>query len=117
MVNPDYELETITSEIDKKFWDYFDNAATPIYNVSESVADPENGPVLATYAILMAVGGLGNLAVLVTLAKSRRRKSRVDMLMTHLAVADICVTLGVIPLEVSVSIFTKTSCYFDYFSS
>ncbi|XP_045514113.1 adipokinetic hormone/corazonin-related peptide receptor variant I-like [Pieris brassicae] len=56
--------------------------------------------VITTYAALMAMGALGNLAILVTLARSRRRKSRVDLLMTHLAVADVCVTCGVIPLEI-----------------
>ncbi|KAI8433969.1 hypothetical protein MSG28_012120 [Choristoneura fumiferana] len=44
-------------------------------------------------------GALGNLAVLMALARGRRRRSRVDLLMTHLAVADVCVTCGVIPLE------------------
>lgn len=100
----DYEFtETSTSDIDRKFWDYFDNPTTPVYNmsVSKDTLPREQGPVLATYGVLMALGGLGNVAVLFALARARRRKSRVDMLMTHLAVADVCVTCGVIPLEVS----------------
>lgn len=93
-----------TSEIDKKFWDYFDLSTTSSYNATLEVEDTElrdQGAVLATYGVLLAVGGLGNLVVLVTLARTRRRKSRIDLLMTHLALADVCVTCGVIPLEVS----------------
>lgn len=102
VLDPEFEVETSTSAIDKMFWDYFDvGTPTIIYNGSQAdTQQRDQGPVLATYGALMAVGGLGNLAVLVALAKSRRRKSRVDMLMTHLAVADVCVTCGVIPLEV-----------------
>ncbi|XP_073960517.1 adipokinetic hormone/corazonin-related peptide receptor variant I-like [Choristoneura fumiferana] len=49
---------------------------------------------------VLSSGALGNLAVLMALARGRRRRSRVDLLMTHLAVADVCVTCGVIPLEI-----------------
>lgn len=57
--------------------------------------------VLATYSVLLLVGGTGNLGVLCALTRLRRRWSRVDLMMTHLAVADICVTCGLIPLEAS----------------
>ncbi|NP_001127745.1 neuropeptide receptor A29 [Bombyx mori] len=102
-LNFDYEdtKEVPTSEIDKKFWEYFDATSTEISNYSSADLVPlDQGPVLATYAILLAIGGVCNIAVLVKLAKPRRRKSRVDMLMTHLALADVCVTCGVIPLEI-----------------
>ncbi|XP_045501445.1 adipokinetic hormone/corazonin-related peptide receptor variant I-like [Colias croceus] len=92
-------FETSTFFIDKQFWDYFDGSSS--LNVTfEDILPRDQGVVITTYGILMAIGGLGNLAVLVTLARSRRRKSRVDLLMTHLAVADVCVTCGVIPLEI-----------------
>nr|XP_049702309.1 adipokinetic hormone/corazonin-related peptide receptor variant I [Helicoverpa armigera] len=100
--NYDYEEEPpqiTTSEIDRKFWDYFDGATTPSTNITETVLR-DQGPVLVIYGILLAVGGVGNVAVLVSLARSRRRKSRVDLMMTHLALADVCVTCGVIPLEI-----------------
>ncbi|XP_075979537.1 adipokinetic hormone/corazonin-related peptide receptor variant I-like [Anticarsia gemmatalis] len=100
--NYDYEdevLEVTTSAIDKQFWDYFDVATTSATNITESVLRDQS-PVLVTYSVLLAVGGVGNVAVLVALARSRRRKSRVDLLMTHLALADVCVTCGVIPLEI-----------------
>lgn len=101
--NYDYEeelVEVTTSAIDRQFWDYFDATGTSITNVTETSVLRDQSPVLVTYSILLAVGGVGNVAVLVALARSRRRKSRVDLLMTHLALADVCVTCGVIPLEV-----------------
>ncbi|XP_072938352.1 adipokinetic hormone/corazonin-related peptide receptor variant I-like [Epargyreus clarus] len=92
-------LETSTLYIDKQFWDYFEES--PSFNITfEDIMPRDQGAVLATYGVLMTVGAIGNLAVLATLAKSRRRRSRVDLLMTHLAVADVCVTCGVIPLEI-----------------
>ncbi|CAH2049599.1 unnamed protein product, partial [Iphiclides podalirius] len=69
------------------------------HTVEELVARDQHA-VIVTYWVLMTLGGLGNLAVLTSLARTRRRKSRVDLLMTHLAVADISVTCGVIPLEI-----------------
>jgi hypothetical protein len=100
----DEDIAASTSEIDKKFWDYFDVSTTLCYpNSTLTIQDTQprdQAAILATYGVLLAVGGLSNLVVLVTLARSRRRKSRIDLLMTHLALADVCVTCGVIPLEV-----------------
>ncbi|XP_073960599.1 adipokinetic hormone/corazonin-related peptide receptor variant I-like [Choristoneura fumiferana] len=88
-----------TAAIDKQFWDYFESGT--LYNASLSVETGDGaGVVLAVYATLLFAGALGNLAVLMALARGRRRRSRVDLLMTHLAVADVCVTCGVIPLEI-----------------
>ncbi|GBP93743.1 hypothetical protein EVAR_67035_1 [Eumeta japonica] len=95
-----------TLEVDRQFWDYFDNAmandtksASVLPDEVYSIEYRDQRPILATYGVLLVMGGLGNLFVLTALAKSRRRKSRVDMMMTHLAVADVTVTCGVIPLE------------------
>ncbi|XP_050350421.1 adipokinetic hormone/corazonin-related peptide receptor variant I-like [Nymphalis io] len=92
-------LETSTSAIDRQFWDYFE---TPEKRNTtwEDVSIRQQGAVLSAYGALMAVGAIGNIVVLTALASARRRRSRVDLLMTHLAVADICVTCGVIPLEI-----------------
>ncbi|CAH0399602.1 unnamed protein product [Chilo suppressalis] len=62
----------------------------------------DQAAVLATYGVLLAIGGLSNIVVLISLARTRRRKSRIDLLMTHLVLADVCVTCGVIPLETDV---------------
>ncbi|CAB3244169.1 unnamed protein product [Arctia plantaginis] len=103
--NYDYEeefLKATTTSIDKQFWDYFDVTPTSAANLTETtLVLRDQSAVLITYSILLAIGGVSNITVLVTLARSRRRKSRVDLLMTHLALADVCVTCGVIPLEVS----------------
>ncbi|XP_034833629.1 adipokinetic hormone/corazonin-related peptide receptor variant I-like [Maniola hyperantus] len=92
-----------TSTIDRKFWEYFE-VAEERQNISweawEEVAGRQQGAVLSAYGVLMGVGAVGNVVVLAALAGARRRRSRVDMLMTHLAVADVCVTCGVIPLEI-----------------
>ncbi|XP_050665091.1 adipokinetic hormone/corazonin-related peptide receptor variant I-like [Leptidea sinapis] len=86
------ELSTLSN---RQFVDYFDGGNITVEDVGQ-----EQVVVITTYAALMMVGGLGNLMVLVTLTRTRRRKSRVDLLMTHLAVADVCVIFIVIPLEI-----------------
>ena len=98
--NNSFSILESTSSLDRKFSDYFD--MTDERNITrEEVAERQQGAVLSAYGVLMAVGAIGNVAVLVALASARRRRSRVDLLMTHLAVADVCVTCGVIPLEVN----------------
>ncbi|KOB70529.1 ACP receptor [Operophtera brumata] len=97
----DIDEEAVPSQIDQKFWDYFDVATSVSPNVTccPEVVPRDQGAVLVTYGVLLVVGGVGNVAVLVALSRQRRRRSRVDLLMTHLALADVAVTCGVIPLE------------------
>ncbi|CAG9790755.1 unnamed protein product [Diatraea saccharalis] len=105
VINYYYEdtLTGTTSEIDKKFWDYFDVTPTASnVNFTLEIQDTlprDQAAVLATYGLLLAIGGISNIVVLISLARTRRRKSRIDLLMTHLVLADVCVTCGVIPLE------------------
>lgn len=83
------------------FFDYF--AMDGITNVTESTVvlpAPEHEMVIGVYSALLVVGAVGNMAVFCALMRSRRRKSRVNLLMTHLVVADMMVTFIVIPLEV-----------------
>lgn len=97
---------TTFSDIDKKFWEYFDYEpvqATNTSDLSEMIApSPGQGFVVGMYSALLAIGALGNVAVFSSLVRSRRRKSRVNLLMTHLVIADMLVTFIVIPLEVSI---------------
>lgn len=59
-------------------------------------------PVIIVYCILFVVTAAGNLSVVITLFRSRRhRKSRVSLMICHLAVADLMVAFIMIPLEVS----------------
>lgn len=57
--------------------------------------------VVIVYCVLFVIAAVGNLTVFITLFKSRHRKSRISLMITHLAVADLMVTFIMIPLEVS----------------
>ncbi|XP_049792592.1 adipokinetic hormone/corazonin-related peptide receptor variant I-like [Schistocerca nitens] len=58
--------------------------------------------VVCVYCVLFAVAATGNLTVFVTLVRGRRyRKSRISLMIAHLAAADLVVTFIMMPLEVS----------------
>lgn len=105
--------ETIQPDLKQKFWDYFDIELIKPINITEKgeVAVPafEQGFVVGMYSALLVIGAVGNVAVFISLVRSRRRKSRVNLLMTHLVVADMIVTFFLIPLEVS-----KYNIFFFY---
>ncbi|XP_037292470.1 gonadotropin-releasing hormone II receptor-like [Manduca sexta] len=90
---------------EQKLWDYFNmDVPTEALNSTECadvMPAPEHGFVVGMYSALLVVGAVGNAGVFASLVRSRRRKSRVNLLMTHLVVADLIVTFIVIPLEVS----------------
>lgn len=97
--------ENVTrTDLDQKFWDYFESETIQTINVTDRseiiVPVPEQGFVVGLYSALLAIGAVGNVAVFTSLVRSRRRKSRVNLLMTHLVIADMMVTFIVIPLEV-----------------
>lgn len=103
--------ETSTlSQTEGTFWDYFNMEMTSDLNltVTDDVKVPvsEQSLVIGVYSALLVIGAVGNVAVFASLMRSRRRKSRVNLLMTHLAVADLIVTFIVIPLEVSFERYT-----------
>lgn len=54
---------------------------------------------IVTYCIMFAVAAAGNVTVLVTLLRMHR-KSRVNLLLMHLTIADLIVTFFMIPMEV-----------------
>ncbi|XP_055632256.1 adipokinetic hormone/corazonin-related peptide receptor variant I-like isoform X2 [Toxorhynchites rutilus septentrionalis] len=57
--------------------------------------------VIIVYCVLFVVAASGNLSVVITLFRSRRhRRSRVSLMICHLAVADLMVAFIMIPLEV-----------------
>ncbi|XP_073953988.1 adipokinetic hormone/corazonin-related peptide receptor variant I-like [Choristoneura fumiferana] len=58
---------------------------------------------ITVYSVLMVVSATGNLTVLTQLVKRRRagRASRLDVLLMHLAVADLMVTFLMMPLEIA----------------
>lgn len=53
------------------------------------------------YSVLFVLAAAGNVPVLISLIKSRRRKSRIQNMILHLAIADLIVTFVMIPLEVA----------------
>ncbi|XP_049518995.1 gonadotropin-releasing hormone receptor [Dermacentor silvarum] len=53
------------------------------------------------YCILFVIAGAGNVPVFVSLLNKRHRKSRIKLMILHLAFADLIVTFVMIPLEVA----------------
>ena len=55
---------------------------------------------IVAYAILFIVAAVGNLTVFITLFRHRHRKSRVNMFIMNLCIADLIVTFVMLPLEI-----------------
>ncbi|KAK8768367.1 hypothetical protein V5799_019368, partial [Amblyomma americanum] len=55
---------------------------------------------VVVYCILFIVAAGGNVPVFVTLLRNRHRKSRIKLMIMHLAIADLIVTFVMIPVEV-----------------
>ncbi|KAG5684577.1 hypothetical protein PVAND_013802 [Polypedilum vanderplanki] len=56
---------------------------------------------IIVYSILMVISAIGNITVLTILLKRRLRSpSRLDIMLTHLAIADLMVTFILMPLEI-----------------
>lgn len=90
-----------TELIEESFWDYFNISTVNVTSPGHGdVTRSDQGFIVGIYSVLLVFGAVGNSAVFASLVRSRRRKSRVNLLMTHLAVADLVVVLFVIPLEV-----------------
>lgn len=53
------------------------------------------------YSVMFVVAAVGNLTVFITLFRNRHRKSRVNLMIMHLAAADLIVTMINFPLEVT----------------
>lgn len=57
--------------------------------------------VVIVYSVLFLIAAVGNSTVFFSLFRSRHRKSRISLMIRHLAIADLVVTFIMIPLEVS----------------
>lgn len=53
------------------------------------------------YSLMFMLGAGGNIPVIFTLIRNRHRKSRVNLMIMHLASADLIVTFVMIPLEIA----------------
>lgn len=57
---------------------------------------------IAVYAVLLFFSGIANVTVLISLCQRyQRRKSKIDLMIIHLAIADLCVTFLNMPLEIA----------------
>ncbi len=63
--------------------------------------DDDNLVSVIAYTLLFFVAAIGNLTVFVTLFRNRQRKSRVNLFIMHLAIADMIVTFIMMPMEIS----------------
>ncbi|NP_001280549.1 ACP receptor [Tribolium castaneum] len=68
--------------------------------VSPDVLFQQNLTVILVYSALFVVAAVGNLTVFISLFRSRHRKSRISLMIRHLAIADLIVTFIMIPIEV-----------------
>ena len=55
---------------------------------------------VVAYSILFVVAAAGNLTIFITLFRYRHRKSRVNMFIMNLCIADLIVTFVMLPLEI-----------------
>ncbi|GAB6026574.1 hypothetical protein CHUAL_012989 [Chamberlinius hualienensis] len=55
---------------------------------------------ITAYTVLFVIAAVGNLTVFVSLFRNRHRKSRINLMIMHLAIADLIVTFVIIPLEI-----------------
>ncbi|GIX66977.1 gonadotropin-releasing hormone II receptor [Caerostris extrusa] len=76
-----------------------DPSCTPIYLITTFNEDSIREVIL--YSLMFVLGACGNIPVFVTLLRNRHRKSRVNMMIMHLAIADMIVTFVMIPLEIA----------------
>ncbi|CAG5130959.1 unnamed protein product [Candidula unifasciata] len=56
---------------------------------------------VAAYSCLFVVAACGNLTVFITLFRNRSTKSRINLFIMHLAIADLIVTFVMLPLEIA----------------
>ena len=56
--------------------------------------------VVIGYSVLFLISAIGNLTVFLTLFRNRHRRSRVNLFIMHLSVADLIVTFLMMPLEI-----------------
>lgn len=86
-----------------------ENNSTLSYNFSNDTHYPldlltfthESRVEAIVYGILFLLAAAGNVPVLISLIRNRHRKSRVQTMILHLAIADLIVTFIMIPLEVA----------------
>ena len=59
------------------------------------------------YSTMFVISAVGNLTVFITLFRNRHRKSRVNLMIMHLAAADLVITFFTLPIEIGWRITTQ----------
>lgn len=67
----------------------------------EMAFNADNLVSVITYCVLFVIAAAANLTVFVILVRNRRRKSRVNLIIMHLALADLLVTFIMLPMEIA----------------
>lgn len=75
-------------------------ASTSSMDIPKSLTDI-NMTQLIAYSLLFPLAAVGNLLVFVALFRNRHRKSRVNMMILHLSLADMIVTFVFLPTEIT----------------
>nr|XP_053649506.1 adipokinetic hormone/corazonin-related peptide receptor variant I-like [Cherax quadricarinatus]XP_053649507.1 adipokinetic hormone/corazonin-related peptide receptor variant I-like [Cherax quadricarinatus] len=89
------------------FWNTSFNASTTTVLPPSLGFDDNAKTDIIIYSVMFVVAAVGNLTVFITLFRNRHRKSRVNLMIMHLAAADLMVTLINFPLEVGWRITTQ----------
>ena len=76
-----------------------DNRTASFEIPSELLFSDDRIMPIAIYCVLFFIASVGNLTVFITLFRNRHRKSRVNLFIMHLAIADMIVTFVMLPLE------------------
>ena len=76
-----------------------DSTSSPLH-IPQSLTDI-NMTQLIAYSLLFPLAAVGNLLVFVALFRNRHRKSRVNMMILHLSLADMIVTFVFLPTEIT----------------
>lgn len=78
-----------------------DNVGDPSHKSEDMTFNDGHRLSIVVTSIVMVLSAIGNITVLVLLVRRRRRRpSRIDAMLTHLAIADLLVTFLMMPLEI-----------------
>ncbi|XP_058454971.1 adipokinetic hormone/corazonin-related peptide receptor variant I-like isoform X2 [Malaya genurostris] len=83
-------------------WSYGDGSSNNSHLPIDMQFNAGHQLQIVLYSVLMIVSAIGNITVLTLLIKRRlKTHSRIDMMLTHLAIADLLVTFLMMPLEIA----------------
>ena len=99
LVMPDDDNRHGTTGVPNNVTETIMATATPMVPRDLFFNDDTMVSVIA-YSILFFVAAFGNLTVFITLFRNRHRKSRVNLFIMHLSIADMIVTFVMIPMEI-----------------